>query len=92
MARFVVSKTSGVEVGVEYDANNGKVTSLYCDNTSGVDVYATAVLADGRVAGQLFPQGNLFAAIPANAATISFAADGEVTLAGLARVVVRSIG
>lgn len=89
MARFAVAQGPNYEIGVEYTASNGRATHVYCVNSTGADIHAMAILTNSTVHGQRFPQGDLRVALPSNVVTVSFNAQGEVTITGLARTEVR---
>ncbi len=90
MARLTIGGTAGLEVGVEYNATNGKATSIFCDNTTGGDVYAIAVLTDGRIYGGRFPPGNLRADLAPNAVTVVQGAEGP-EIQGLQGIETRNV-
>ncbi len=90
MARLTIGGSPGFEVGVEYNVSNGKATSVFCNNSTGGDVYAIAVLTDGRIYGGRFPQGNLKADLAVGAVTVVQGAEGP-EIQGLQRIETRTV-
>lgn len=81
----------GVTISLNY-ANNGRVSSLVVDNTLAVSIFAQAKLTDGRTFGQDYPPGSTSTNFPNNVVSVSFDAQGEFTLTGIASISTSIVG
>lgn len=91
MARYAIHQhAGGLTLGLDYNANNGKVTALYCANQLTVSVYGEARLGDGRAFGQTVgPTTDTLIAFPANLVTLTFDAEGEPLIGGVVYTLLR---
>lgn len=89
MARFGMGLAPNFAVELDYNANNRRVSSLVVTNTTGANVYAEAVLSDGRIFGQTFGQGSTTLGLPGNVVTLTIDGAGEAAFGGLASVATR---
>ena len=74
MARLTLARSATGEFGLDYNANNGRISDVYCTDPRGLS--ATVVLTDGTVVtGSL--TGGQTRAVPGNKVQVTFGPDDE---------------
>jgi hypothetical protein len=100
MPRLPMNKGQGFEIGVDYNASNGRITGVYCNNSGPfTEIFCWAVLTNGQRFGNtdadpytpgstpIFGLGqNQLISIPGTAVRVVALPDGEFDFQGLAYV------
>lgn len=74
----------GAQLQINYNAGNGRATSL--ELTTPVAVHYRITLTNGTIIDQTVEPGSYSWPLPANVVRITVAADGEVTVTGIASI------
>ncbi len=85
----VMTGTDALAVQIVYTASNGNVTGVTCANQGDEPVGVRVELANGQIAERVFdPQTTTTLSVPGRTIKVTFASDGEPTIAGIARMTV----